>query len=881
MNNSKYNPFWIKFDGTPKGGQIPCRTIVHGPELTGEQQGEVNQNYFLFCLEKQAALGDYFVRNRTLSDGSKLRIVSQFGTDTIQVWTSGGFSECLSGLFVQCSPRGIAPEKTFETWLFTLAGKRVREGELVSRFKSGVHHNRKIFELPEESESTLEQINLDLWGANTNTWDWHRYHHFAARKNAANFCYAHGVDKYGEILPIEKRIMRGGFARGCNQHKVGDKQTWVGYTNTGDPRYVQVSNPHIHDQSGKAGYESDTSLLYPIKVFATPSLSSDPILDTEVDLDDPKEERHVYGSTVEVLDITPDGRRALLVVVGYASTTQYLGPPCREVRAIWELEFNRDFDSVSATMLKGPTGGVDENGWHNSTCNGRTHLDEHEEFVLVYEPTYTVERIYEEDREEINVTLTYGESYEMPIQEYLNKRQAIIDDLEEAEPGYASVQTKFEGEGWAPGTVVLPKLTPHRKTTSVWSYIGAYYNEETLAVEWVYFEAMCDVMMENEGEFSIAGTYTGKIVTNTEARPFHIHVGTGDPLMVPVMNDDATANGTVSASITNGVGTLSMSGGWSGDHYTASKVLFQDTSKNGMKGPYDVKYVYRARNALSVSLTGDFVDGSFLMHAGSREDFDEPEPKVRMYGNPAYPELPGVFIEDPLPLGASLANFHADYIESNESETDPPLPPVYSRPLIDLTGEHVNLLVGDFFIPHMSIYSDTGDVPEFMMSIGDSVRDGEYAIHIAPIMYAGGKVYGVQTFIGLSEWSNPTGSWMDSKIEYSKILTPRGVVGEDRYVTDVAPDVGANFPLFEDPTWRDPSRLRDNATYNPITGQVLRHTLHPAHWVGHYEKGIPIGEDFDKPMHKMVMTTEEELPFREGYGVDVNEETDTYKLRKP
>lgn len=79
--------FWIGFDGEPLTGNPPPRMTVYGPPLTREQEGAVNHAYRLFCIANQVALGEYQVRNRTLPDGTKIRMTSTNGRDHVEVWT--------------------------------------------------------------------------------------------------------------------------------------------------------------------------------------------------------------------------------------------------------------------------------------------------------------------------------------------------------------------------------------------------------------------------------------------------------------------------------------------------------------------------------------------------------------------------------------------------------------------------------------------------------------------------------------------------------------------------------------------------------------------------------------------------------------------------
>lgn len=82
------NQNWINFNGEPVTGRTPPSVIVYGPPMTAQQQGEVAHAYKLFTDANLVSLGGYQVRNRTLSDGTRVRMLSINGVDTVQVWTS-------------------------------------------------------------------------------------------------------------------------------------------------------------------------------------------------------------------------------------------------------------------------------------------------------------------------------------------------------------------------------------------------------------------------------------------------------------------------------------------------------------------------------------------------------------------------------------------------------------------------------------------------------------------------------------------------------------------------------------------------------------------------------------------------------------------------
>ncbi len=89
-NQQLRNPVWIGFDGEPVAGRTPTRVFVYGPKMTSQQQGELVRHYNKFCQDNSLALGQYQLRERYMPDGTRFRMVSVNGADTVYVWTSGG-----------------------------------------------------------------------------------------------------------------------------------------------------------------------------------------------------------------------------------------------------------------------------------------------------------------------------------------------------------------------------------------------------------------------------------------------------------------------------------------------------------------------------------------------------------------------------------------------------------------------------------------------------------------------------------------------------------------------------------------------------------------------------------------------------------------------
>lgn len=84
------NQNWIGLDGKPVTGRVPPTIRMVAGVMTPALMAEVAHRYQLFCLNKQTAVGDFFVSDRTLPDGSRVRIVSNMGVDVVMVWSKYG-----------------------------------------------------------------------------------------------------------------------------------------------------------------------------------------------------------------------------------------------------------------------------------------------------------------------------------------------------------------------------------------------------------------------------------------------------------------------------------------------------------------------------------------------------------------------------------------------------------------------------------------------------------------------------------------------------------------------------------------------------------------------------------------------------------------------
>lgn len=82
------NQNWIGLDGTPVTGATPPQLLMMKGRLTKGQYGAVAHAYHLFCLGKAVAVGEFFVANRTLSDGTRVRCESRQNIDRVLVWST-------------------------------------------------------------------------------------------------------------------------------------------------------------------------------------------------------------------------------------------------------------------------------------------------------------------------------------------------------------------------------------------------------------------------------------------------------------------------------------------------------------------------------------------------------------------------------------------------------------------------------------------------------------------------------------------------------------------------------------------------------------------------------------------------------------------------
>lgn len=92
-----HDPSFISFDGAPITGRIPP-TVLIANDLQPDalQRAGIAHAYKLFCDAKRVSIPGYLTQHRTLRDGTRIRMMSNNGVDTVVVWPEGGEEE--SGL---------------------------------------------------------------------------------------------------------------------------------------------------------------------------------------------------------------------------------------------------------------------------------------------------------------------------------------------------------------------------------------------------------------------------------------------------------------------------------------------------------------------------------------------------------------------------------------------------------------------------------------------------------------------------------------------------------------------------------------------------------------------------------------------------------------
>ncbi|AFU45469.1 hypothetical protein C380_08835 [Acidovorax sp. KKS102] len=117
MNLRNHN--WTDLQGDPITGRAPPRLVVmNDVRPTPGQMGMVAHHYQLMTYALKVSIIPYMVQERTLTDGTRIRMVSNYGQDTVFVWPAGGgdvgvelaHGFCVEGSWI--SPQIIGKEKT-------------------------------------------------------------------------------------------------------------------------------------------------------------------------------------------------------------------------------------------------------------------------------------------------------------------------------------------------------------------------------------------------------------------------------------------------------------------------------------------------------------------------------------------------------------------------------------------------------------------------------------------------------------------------------------------------------------------------------------------------------------------------------------------------
>jgi len=83
-----HKPFWQDLGGKPVTGSKPVTVVMQSGRMTPQRHTEIQQIYTRFSLAKLASVGDFFVFNRVLTDGTRVRMESMQGQDRVFVWAN-------------------------------------------------------------------------------------------------------------------------------------------------------------------------------------------------------------------------------------------------------------------------------------------------------------------------------------------------------------------------------------------------------------------------------------------------------------------------------------------------------------------------------------------------------------------------------------------------------------------------------------------------------------------------------------------------------------------------------------------------------------------------------------------------------------------------
>ena len=130
---SLVNQNWIGLNGEPVTGRIPPRLLVmNGVQPNPQQMGMIAHHYKLLTYMMKVSVIPFLIQERHLTDGTRIRMVSSYGTDTVMVWPASlpGTSTWAPGIGVSIlgakwvlRPPGKAMHPTSDEWVASRVGK--------------------------------------------------------------------------------------------------------------------------------------------------------------------------------------------------------------------------------------------------------------------------------------------------------------------------------------------------------------------------------------------------------------------------------------------------------------------------------------------------------------------------------------------------------------------------------------------------------------------------------------------------------------------------------------------------------------------------------------------------------------------------------------
>lgn len=162
------NQHWTSLSGEPITGRIPpTLRIMNGVEPTPLQMGEIAHHYKLMTHALKVSIIPYMVQERTLVDGTRVRMVSSYGVDTVMVWPAGAKKNSfeLPHGFVVVTPYSVPRiymrNKATNTWSFS--------DRSVPQAKSNIVSTNQVYQTV---QGGLPIIMPMVLGSDKFLWDW-------------------------------------------------------------------------------------------------------------------------------------------------------------------------------------------------------------------------------------------------------------------------------------------------------------------------------------------------------------------------------------------------------------------------------------------------------------------------------------------------------------------------------------------------------------------------------------------------------------------------------------------------------------------------------------------------------------------------------------